>query len=313
MTVVRKLMAGLIDYAGLFPPAALPMKAAVESYAEYLEGPDSWALGRFVVPAARLEEFSQAFNNVCCGERERAWSLSVLLSSDRQTGPQADTQADFRTGLPSGLQAEIAQLENFARGAAFVDALEVKADSANNAASLLAGLPEGATMYVEFPPALAPAMLPTLSRFSARAKLRTGGVTANAFPSTDAVAAFLVACAAAKVGFKATAGLHHALRGEHRITYEPGSRRAVMHGFVNVLLAASLAWSAPNALMQNEPTATLQEESPSAFTFEEDAVRWHGHRLSGDEIEAARSEFAIGYGSCSFLEPLEEVRALGWL
>jgi hypothetical protein len=85
----RALMAGLVDYAGLFPPAGLGMLEAVRRYREYLAGPDRWALGRFVVPAARLAEFGAAFEEVCCGEREPVWGLSVLGSGDAARDAEA--------------------------------------------------------------------------------------------------------------------------------------------------------------------------------------------------------------------------------
>ena len=82
-------MSSLIDYAGLFPPASLDMMSAVRRYREYLTHEDRWILGKFVVPAARLKEFSAAFNEVCCGEREPIWRLSVLLSGDRASDEEA--------------------------------------------------------------------------------------------------------------------------------------------------------------------------------------------------------------------------------
>ena len=59
-TALAVLLDGLIDYAGLFPPAALSMPAAVAAYARYVIGTDRAMLGRFVVPAARLADFTAA-------------------------------------------------------------------------------------------------------------------------------------------------------------------------------------------------------------------------------------------------------------
>lgn len=290
MTAIRALMSSLVDYAGLFPPASLEMLRAVRQYREYLTDDDRWALGRFVVPATRLAEFSTAFNEVCCGEREPVWRLSVLASGDAARDEEA--------------------MEGLARGAVSIDCVEMRAASGAQAERLLADSEAGIAKYVEFSPAAAPAMLPTLARFGARAKIRTGGVTADAFPTTEAVAEFLAACTRAKVAFKATAGLHHAVRGSYRLTYEAESARGTMHGFVNVFLAAVLAYRGESV---RGVIATLEEKSAAAFVFGEDGVRWPGFEAGVDEIEGVRREFAISYGSCSFSEPVEEAKSLGWL
>jgi hypothetical protein len=289
MTPIRALMTGLVDYAGLFPPAGLDMARAVRRYREYLTGRDWWALGRFVVPAARLGEFRAAFNEVCCGERERVWGLSVLASGDEA--------------------ADSAAMEELERGAVAVDCVEMKAASVAEAERLLKGLP-GPQVYMEFAPGEAERMLPVLKRYGARAKIRMGGVTADAFPTVDAVAEFLVACAGAKAAFKATAGLHHAVRGAYKLTYEPESARTTMHGFTNVFLAAVLAWRGEDTAAVR---ATLAIEDAGAFVFGKRDVRWLGFEAKPAEIEAVRREFAISYGSCSFEEPVAEAKAAGWL
>jgi hypothetical protein len=290
VTAIEALITGLVDYAGLFPPASLSMTEAVQRYREHSTGDDAWALGRFVVPASRLREFSTAFNDVCCGEREPPWGLSVLGSGD--------------------VTADAASIERLAQGAVSLDSLEVKVTSTAEAEQVLSDFAPGVDVFVEFEPGLTVKMLPVLSRFGARAKIRTGGVVAGAFPSVEVVAGFLVACARAKVAFKATAGLHHAVRSLYPLTYEPGSERALMHGFVNVFLAALLAY---RGLSASELTATLAIEDASAFVFGADEIRWLRFRAGVDEIEALRREFALSYGSCSFLEPLDEVKKLGWL
>ncbi|HTW45087.1 MAG TPA: hypothetical protein VMD58_06035 [Acidobacteriaceae bacterium] len=300
-TPIRALMRGLVDYAGLFPPAGLGMGEAVRQYRGYLTGKDRWALGRFVVPAARLGEFTASFKEVCCEEREPVWGLSVLGSGD--------------------VAADAAAMEVVPRGIVRVECVEVKAGSVADAEKRLKGW-LGPAVYVEFAPGEAGAMLPVLGRFAARgpvqsqigakirAKIRTGGVTAEAFPTVEQVADFLVACARAKVGFKATAGLHHAVRGGYKLTYEPESARAVMHGFANVFLAALLAWRGEDA---EAVRTTLAVEDAREFVFGKRRVQWLGFDAGVDEIETMRREFAASYGSCSFEEPVAEAKALGWL
>lgn len=290
MTAGHALIANLVDYAGLFPPAGLDMLTAVRRYREYLSGEDRWALGRFIVPTPRLDDFQSAFHEVCCGEHEPIWGLSVLGSGDSAR--------------------DAAALEGLARGAVRVDSIEVKAGSPSEAERYLTQLGSEAALYVEFPSAMIGAFLPVLAVFGARAKLRTGGVTAEAFPSLDAVADFMLACARARVAFKSTAGLHHALRGRHNLTYEASSAQTAMHGFANVFLGAVLAWRGADKSAVME---TLRLEQPSAFAFGEESVRWLKFEAGVEAIAAARREFAMSYGSCSFTEPLEEAKALRWM
>ena len=71
------LLNSLIDYAGLFPPSGLDMAKAVANYAGYRQSPHCWALGRFIVPSARLQEFEQHFV-----PGRHPWHLSALIGTD---------------------------------------------------------------------------------------------------------------------------------------------------------------------------------------------------------------------------------------
>jgi hypothetical protein len=148
------------------------------------------------------------------------------------------------------------------------------------------------------------ALLPELKKRGLRAKIRTGGLTEDAFPSTTAVAEFLRACNDAGVAFKATAGLHHPLRCVKPLTYEVDSPVGTMHGFLNVFLAAAMLDRADEILL---------EEDPHAFTFDDDGVSWRDRRVRTEELATMRRERAISFGSCSFEEPIGDLRELGWL
>lgn len=287
MSALETLLGHVVDYAGLFPPADLDMETAVRNYQDALTGENSWMLRTFVLPASRLGVFQTAFENVCCGEREQPWTLSVLCPEEQ------DRRA----------------VEEFQEGAVFLRSVETRAADAAAAQTALRGLPESRSCYVEFAPEKAEEILPVLAEHGGRAKLRTGGVSAAAIPSVEAVAGFLRACAAHRVPFKATAGLHHPLRGMHLLSAE-GAARATMHGFINVFLAASLAWYGADeaALAQ-----TLAEEDPGAFALQDDVIRWQGNAITVDQLEPVRRDFAISFGSCSFREPVDDLLAMGWL
>src|SRR4051794_24509564 len=86
LNTVEALLDGLVDYAGLFPPASQDMRAALENYAAYHRGPDRSALGRFIVPMPRLRELEAEGKDLFPRGRESdPWRLSVLIANDVQT------------------------------------------------------------------------------------------------------------------------------------------------------------------------------------------------------------------------------------
>lgn len=291
----RAFLAGLVDYAGLFPPAALAMEGAVTEYARWRRSPQGWMLGRFVLAAARLAELARVADALLPepGASE-PWRLSALL------GPDARGDA-----------ALVDSFNSAHAGRAVVDAVELKAASADDANEALEALPAGLAAFVEVPlDGDLGALLAVLKARGARAKVRTGGVVPEAIPDPSDLARFIVACASAGVPFKATAGLHHPVRGEHALTGEAGAPRAVMHGFVNVFAAAALAREGA-AVAQVE--GLLREEGGEAFAFEPDGLRWRDRTMPTATLLACRRSFAASFGSCSFAEPVADLAALGML
>lgn len=149
--------------------------------------------------------------------------------------------------------------------------------------------------------------LDVVKRAGCFAKIRTGGLVPEAIPASSAVAAFIVACAERRLAFKATAGLHHPIRAMHPLSYEDDAPQAVMHGFLNVLLASAFAWYGER---QIEPI--IAETDPQAFAFDE-CAHWQKQSLSVDQIKEARRNFMHSIGSCSFDEPVHDLQALGLL
>lgn len=159
-------------------------------------------------------------------------------------------------------------------------------------------------VYCEVAPGNA-SELDAIKQTSCFAKIRTGGVKPEAIPSAASVAQFIVDCADRKLAFKATAGLHHPIRAEYALTYEPNSPRAVMHGFLNVLVASAFAWHRERDI---EPI--LAELDPKAFSFD-DSLHWRGKSLTTAQVQDARKNFIHSIGSCSFDEPVNELKSLG--
>lgn len=306
-TAVRAAFAQLIDYAGLFPPAKLPMAPAIAEYAAARRGPFAWMLGRFIVPASRIPELLEALP---AGE---SLALSVIL----------DAGGDPRTWL-SGVQTTFAALaalrqdERRVRVEAIEAALpplQMKRETYDagigqfGAARKQAGM-DALPAFVELPRderwnGELDGALFALARHRLGAKLRCGGVVPEAFPSANDVARFI--CAALQeygVPVKCTAGLHHPLRHPDRQT------GAMMHGFLNVLVAAAFARGGM------DPAGVLRIlacEDPERFQFNEHGLTWERERVSTGDLQATRTEGFVSYGSCSFAEPTGDLQALGIL
>jgi hypothetical protein len=290
------LLRDLIDYAGLFPPAALAMTASVANYDAYSRSGWNWILGRFVVPVARLGQFEEAFTGLpATTQGFPSWRLSVLLGSE----PVADVARihKFNARMARGSSGRKAHIE----------AVEVKVANADEIARLSGIVPAELATYFEIPLSICGECIAAVAGCGRRAKVRTGGETADKFSPPESVVEFIRLCAASNVPFKATAGLHHPLRSVHRFTYQPESASGIMHGFVNVFLAAAFLRAGIDPALAVQ---LLEDQSAQAFHFDADGVSWRQHRIGRQEIAAAREGFAISFGSCSFTEPIDDLRSL---
>lgn len=295
---VLVLLRHLIDYAGLFPPASLEMKPAVGNYDEYSRSDFSWMLGRFIVPAARLGEFQDVVARIGSSGGEDVDNLSALL------GP--DVAADF---------ARVSEFNSRRKQSTSpkIESVELKVTSTAEIEKFSRIICAEMETYFEIPWEASPGSgsmrdcVKAAAACGRRAKVRTGGETGDRFPPAEALVEFIEACARAKVAFKATAGLHHPVRSKHRLTYQPDSPSGTMHGFLNVFLAAAFLWAGMDLTLAVE---LLNEQSPEAFEFDLDGMSWRGHRLSVDQLAEARRDFAISFGSCSFTEPIDDLRSL---
>ncbi|MDQ6808650.1 MAG: hypothetical protein M3Z64_04395 [Verrucomicrobiota bacterium] len=297
---LRALLAGSIDYAGLFPPAELDLEPALKNYAEYVRTADVWMLGAFVLPLAKLEA---AAANLAPFDVEHRLRIAAL-------GGKTESAAEFLKVVASA--AESIAAFNKANGAtASVDQLEmpvaagVDADSLAEASAALSALKlaafvEAHTDEAERTIALLAEQREAGSGVNVGFKLRTGGVIASAFPSSVQIARALVAAVQHKVPIKFTAGLHHPIRGFRQ------SVQTKMHGFLNVLGAGLLAGEHEWDVQQT--AAMLEDESPDSFVFDDDTFTWRDWSITTDQITARRA-FVTSLGSCSFDEPREDLHA----
>jgi hypothetical protein len=219
---IKALLSGIVDYAGLYPPACLGLPEVVANYERYLSGSEAWMLNRLVLPASRLSEVNPRSD----------WRVTVIADEEPFEFPDC------------------------------VESIETK-DLRSFTKPVYRELPVG---EIE----------------DGFAKIRTNAI------SSDDLATFLVSAAARRLAFKATAGLHHPVRGEQ-------------HGFLNVFLAAAYAWHGADRAFV---TGVLNETDFDALG---------GGDLTVEQIVEARRDFSHSFGSCSFEEPVEDLKQLGWV
>lgn len=275
------LLAALVDDAGLFPPESLPMADALARHRADEAAGHPMLTGRFLCPASRI------------GELRTEWAR---LAADRSDGP-------LRLGviLDTGLDGLDAARSEVAEDPSLVlEMLEVPAPTAEavaDALDALDGFRPAAFLEGPRPPdwvkTVAAANRPGCLR---GAKVRCGGARADLFPSPDELAAFICACSEQGVPFKATAGLHGAVR--HRDT----QTGFVHHGFLNLVLAAVAA--AMGATAGDVAVVLAATDGP--------ALAAEARGVSERALSAGRLLFRA-YGSCSTSEPREEAAALGLL
>jgi hypothetical protein len=234
-------------------------------------------LERLIDHAALFPPASMTMEEALREERAaRASSYSWML--DRFVCPAS------RLGELDGLEAPVSVvLDADLRTPAA--AIELKLAEPAGAADAVERLRElSPEIYCELPlDGLADA-IDAVAAAGGRVKLRCGG---EVVPSVEQVARVLVGCHDAGVVMKATAGLHHPLRH--------GSE----HGFLNLLCAAVHARDGGAAVRE-----LLEEESLEALPLSS---------LTAEEVRSTRERLFKGFGSCSWREPVDDLRALGLL
>jgi len=261
----------------------------VHNYAAYRAHTDSWMLGRFVVPAARLDEFSTHLDAI--GEQAGPeWRLSALLSQD------VDADLD-----------RVRRFDRAHRGRACIDCLEGKLVSADAMQRAADGAGTAFAVFAEIPSdADVETLVDAAKRAGINAKIRTGGVTADVFPEPEPLLAFIEHACRENVPFKATAGLHHMMRGDYPLTYKEDSPKGTMFGFLNVFLTAAFVHA---GLIDGAALALLLERDLKMLFFSSNAIGWRGRTVTTHDIRAMRDCVAMSFGSCSFREPVDELRA----
>jgi len=309
VTTQHILLAGLIDYAGLFPPASLDMDAAVTTYRGARGGPYAWLLGRYLCPTSRLEELGAQLT-ATMRKGESPWKVGAIF--DEPPAAAATHAQAFEAAMGSAASTVVAEArvpEEAADGRTAIEAADVMAPPLMAATSISPRLvtflevPRTEQWEIGLPAAIGGIdVLANRSHREIGAKLRCGGLGVEDFPTCAQIAVFISVCVTAGVPFKATAGLHHPVR---HFDEDLGGYR---HGFLNILTATALAESG----VTNETLETvLAEEDPQAFRTSGGGIGWRDHSAGTSVVKRIRRDRFTAYGSCSFDEPIADLVALG--
>lgn len=249
------LLVGLLDDAAIFPPGNAPLADAVAAHDAHQHRPYAAAVGPLVVRASDLPDVGATGVAVVAGLDEAHAAVAAAGSRLRS----------LEVALPATATAE-----------------EVRA---------LASL--GVEVYVEVPrDARRTAVIAELAATGLRAKFRTGGLSADLFPTIPELADAIVAAVEAGVPFKATAGLHHAVRHTDPATgFE-------QHGFLNLMIATARAQTGGPLADVRAALASRDEAAVAAAALE----------LSPSVRESFGS-----FGTCSIREPLDDLAHLDLL
>ncbi|TDD92118.1 hypothetical protein [Actinomadura rubrisoli] len=268
---------GLCDDAAVFPPGLAPLADAVPAHRRHRAAAYADLVGPLVLPVPALDELAPLLS----GEDELDVSVTAPGGPAQAAGALAAA-----TGLPIDLRGLEVAVPAGTATADFFRALDLARRGR-----------EDVPVYVEVPrDERRPSVIEGLAATGHRAKFRTGGVTADLYPSPDELAAAVHAAVGADVPFKATAGLHHPVRNTDP---ETGFDQ---HGFLNLLLAT-------DAALDGRPPSDLAE-----LLADRDAasVAARVSELSALRVAAARARFQ-SFGTCSITDPLTELADLGLL
>ena len=298
---LETLFAKSIDYAGMFPPCSLALEAALQNQAQYVRSTDAWMLNTFVLPIEQFDAAKQLLSQFDPAHPLRVAALGPkTANADAFLEALDEVDAAIRSLSSNVDLVAMSHLEMFLPH-------DVDLALLKEARSIIGDLP----VFWEAPPDIAEQTAALLAEHNSDEdaatfgyKLRTGGVTADAFPTSAQIANALVTPATHQLPIKFTAGLHHPLR-QFR-----DEVKTKMHGFLNVLGAAVLAaehrWDAKQA------ATMLEDENATSFSFGEDFFAWREWKIDVERLRYRR-KFVASFGSCSFDEPRDDLRALGLL
>ena len=270
----------LVDDAAIFPPGNVPLDQAVKEHREHREAPYAALVGGFVVSDTRLADLAALVTE----DAATPLSVNVVVTGGAGALEPAVRWTTRAPGLElAALEIALRDEDDLARNATRVVAM---------IDSLRGEMGDDVEVYVEPPRRTVVsdhawlAALDEISLAGLRLKFRTGGVTADAFPSVPELASSIDAALDRETPFKCTAGLHDAVR---HTDPETGFEH---HGFLNVLLATRAA------LDGGDVQAALSSTTPAT-------------ELPDPRACASARRWFTSFGSCSVLDVHEDLVDLG--
>lgn len=317
---LQALLHEIVDYAGLFPPADLSLRRAIENYHQYRNEEEAWMLSRFVLPVRRLPDLAPHRHLF---KEERPFRFSVLGTGGGDSDSflsafERDVDVIEHFEADHGEQATVDVMEvplpdallgtNQAAFSSFLDAVTHQLVTTGTAKlNLFFEVPMRRDV-TETLPALCAAVSEHNSQQAVPArttiglKVRCGGAEPTDVPEVEDVSHLIVACRNAGIPYKATAGLHHPMR------HYDDALDTEMHGFLNIFAASVFA--AEHTLDAPTVGSILREETADNFRFLKDALAWRDLRVPLEGIRHTRNRLALSFGSCSFEEPIDHLRDL---
>lgn len=307
------LMNKIVDYAGIFPPGNLPLKQAITNYRNYLEGNDVWMLRSFVLPIAKLSELEKYMDLF---STDKKLKLSLVVS-------KSDSAEDFDGVCQVDTNKAKKFLDEYVDKVS-VESLEIPLPQVNITKNMIKNVSHLAERFntqafCEMSKPLSDdwieqmkGAMERINEFNRKNpkskigyKLRTGGIKAHLFPSTEQVAYTLTESVERGIPIKFTAGLHHPVR-MYRDEVD-----TKMHGFLNVFMGyifqASYKWNV------EEVKEILKDEDERNFQFSNRELKWKNFNVSINEIKMIRTSLLNSFGSCSFDDPREDLRDLNMM
>lgn len=324
--VITPLLSGIIDYAGLFPPAKLSLKQAIDEYLYYRHSDYDWMVSQFIISTQHLDQLAKLADEGY--QLPDPFHLSI-------TAPPSATVDDYFKQLDEILH----QVENIHRKLSVTlqtDMLEIKLPD-----EVLSQPSDDAIMNVlertctsmdlqkkypnrvffeipgfDFNSSNAQRVIEALAKYNNQLrqenpeyyrycgfKIRCGGMESHHFPSATYLADAILQANKKGVTLKFTAGLHHPVRIFHP------SVQTKMFGFLNIFGAG--IFSRLYGLTKDEIMAILEEENPKNFNFTKDYFSWNAYKATPSQIKQLRHDAFISFGSCSVAEPVEDLQELG--
>jgi len=294
---LSQLLDGMIDYAGLFPPAQHSLEVAVDEFSSIPED-RAWMVDLFVCASNKLTELDTLLRK---GSSKGTLPGSIIGNPlDQPDKALSSIERDMQrmeacTHVePVAYEIRIAMTQPDAINRA------VRSIQKSGVADLVEDV------YIEF--GWGSHLDESLHNLAAvnpdfGAKARTGGITADLFPSVEELALFIHTVVSIEIPFKFTAGLHEPLR------YHDKELDVWRHGFLNTCLAGAFAMSEDLSVSEIEEILMITEGS--AIKVSDDNIQVAGHTLTMDHIALYQDWFG-GFGSCSVQEPVDGLKTLGY-